>query len=70
MIEKFAAAYEDPDELRNWYQSSKEHLAEIEALVMEELVADKIAADAKIKYKAKDYDSVMNPKETEKKKGE
>jgi trigger factor len=65
MIEKFAGAYENPDELRAWYQSSKEHLAEIEALVMEEVVADKIAADAKIKHKSMDYDSVMNPKKAE-----
>lgn len=71
MIEKFAGAYENPDELRAWYQSSKEHLAEIEALVMEEMVADKIAADAKIEYESMDYDSVMNPKKaTENKKGE
>lgn len=70
MIEKFASAYESPDELRNWYNSSKEHLAEIEALVMEDMVADKIAEDAKIKYKTMDYDSVMNPKKGTKKKGE
>lgn len=69
-IEKFAGAYENPDELREWYQSSKEHLAEIEALVMEDMVAEKIAADAKIKHKSMDYDSVMNPKANEKKKGE
>lgn len=62
MIEKFAGAYENPDELRTWYQNSKEHMAEIEALVLEEMVADKIAEDAKIEYKSKDYDSVMNPK--------
>ncbi|CAM4397662.1 MAG: Trigger factor [Legionella sp.] len=70
MIEKFAGAYENPDELRAWYQSSKEHLAEIEALVMEEVVADKIAADAKIKHESMDYDSVMNPKKAENTKGE
>jgi len=73
VIERFANAYENPDELRAWYQSSKEHMAEIEALVMEEMVADKIAEDAKIKYKNKDYDSVMNPKpatEATDKKGE
>lgn len=70
MIEKFANAYERPEELRAWYHSSKEHLAEIEALVMEELVADKIAADAKIKYKKMDYDSVMNPKKGTEEKGE
>ena len=70
MIDKFASAYESPDELRAWYQGSKEHLAEIEALVMEEMVADKIAADAKIKHKKMDYDSVMNPKKDTGKKGE
>lgn len=73
VIERFASAYENPDELRSWYQSSKEHMAEIEAIVMEEMVADKIAEDAKIKYKNKDYDSIMNPKpatEATEKKGE
>lgn len=62
MIDKLASAYESPDELRNWYQSSKDHMAEIDALVMEEMVADKIAEDAKLIYTNKDYDSVMNPK--------
>ncbi|KTD32279.1 trigger factor [Legionella moravica] len=70
MIDKFASAYESPDELRAWYQSSKEHMAEIEALVMEDMVADKIAEDAKLKYKNKDYDSVMNPKKGTENKGD
>ncbi|HAT1820251.1 TPA: trigger factor [Legionella pneumophila] len=70
MIDKFASAYESPDELRAWYQSSKEHMAEVEALVMEDMVADKIAEDAKLKYKNMDYDSVMNPKKGAEKKGE
>lgn len=70
MIEKLASAYEAPDELRAWYKSSKENMAEIESLVMEEMVADKIAEDAKLKYKNKDYDSVMNPKKDTEKKGE
>ncbi len=70
MIDKFASAYESPDELRAWYQSSKEHMAEIEALVMEDMVSDKIAEDAKLKYENKDYDSVMNPKKDTENKGE
>ncbi len=70
MIDKFASAYESPDELRAWYQNSKEHMAEVEALVMEDMVADKIAEDAKLKYKNMDYDSVMNPKKGTEKKGE
>lgn len=70
MIDKFANAYEHPEELRAWYNSSKERMAEIEALVMEDLVAEKIAADAKIKYKNMDYDAVMNPKKDDENKGE
>lgn len=62
MIEKMAQAYESPDELRQWYKGNKERLAEIEALVMEEMVADKISENAKIKNKKTSYDEVMNPK--------
>ncbi|KTC77030.1 trigger factor [Legionella brunensis] len=62
MIDKFASAYESPDELRAWYQASKERLGEIEALVMEEMVAEKISENAKIKEKKMGYEEVMNPK--------
>ena len=62
MIEKFANAYESPDELRAWYHGSKERLAEIEALVMEEMVAEKISENAKLVEKTMSYDAVMNPK--------
>ena len=62
MIEKMAQAYESPDELRQWYKGNKERLSEIEALVMEEMVADKISENAKIKNKKTSYDDVMNPK--------
>ena len=64
MIEKFASAYESPDELRAWYQESEERLSEIEALVMEEIVADKIIADAAVTHKKMDYDHVINPKKS------
>lgn len=70
MIEKFASAYENPDELRNWYQGSKERLAEVEALVMEEVVAEKISEDAKLVEKPMAYDAVMNPKKDTENKGE
>lgn len=70
MIEKFASAYENPNELRSWYQNSKEHMAEVEALVMEDMVADKIAEGAELKYESTDYDSVMNPKKTTENEGE
>ncbi|CEK09797.1 trigger factor [Legionella hackeliae] len=69
MIEKFASAYEKPEELRAWYQSSKERLAEIEALVMEEMVAEKISENAKLVEKKMSYEEVMNPKKETAKEG-
>lgn len=69
-IDSFANAYESPDELRTYYQNNKELMGQIEDLVMEELVADKIAADAKINYTNSDYDTVMNPKKGTESKGE
>src|SRR3989338_6194120 len=55
LIEKMASAYETPDELRQWYTSSKDHMAELEALVLEDMVADKIREDAKVKEKKMTY---------------
>lgn len=62
MIDKFASAYENPEELRSWYQGNKERLGEVQALVMEEMVAEKISEHAKLIEKEKTYDEIMNPK--------
>ncbi|WED42334.1 trigger factor [Legionella cardiaca] len=69
MIDKFASAYESPDELRAWYQASKERMGEIEALVMEEMVAEKISENAKLTEKKMSYEDVMNPKKESTKEG-
>lgn len=63
MIDMFASAYEHPEEVRAWYRSNKDRLAEIEALVMEELVADQIVLTATVVPKPLSYDDVMSPKE-------
>lgn len=60
MIEKFASAYEHPEEVRTWYRGNKERLEEVEALVMEELVADKIIATAQVVPEVLNYDQVIN----------
>lgn len=70
MIDKFASAYEQPETLRNWYQSSPERMAEVESLVMEEMVAEKIREHAKLIAKKMAYDEVMNPKADTEKKGD
>ena len=61
MIEKSAESYDDPDEVRAWYHDDQKHMAEIEALVIEEKAAEKLTEKAKITTKAEAYDAVMNP---------
>lgn len=63
MIDTLAGAYDNPDELRSWYQGSQERMAEIEALVMEEMVSEKIIEEATVVEKEMAYDDVLNPKE-------
>lgn len=70
MIEKFAGAYETPEELRSWYKNDKNRLAEVEALVTEEMVAEKISENAKLINKSMSYDEVMNPKKDHESTGE
>lgn len=60
MIEKFASAYEHPEEVRTWYRGNKERLEEVEALVMEELVADKVISTAQVVPEVLNYEQVIN----------
>ncbi len=61
MINKSAESYDDPDEVRAWYHNDQKHMAEIEALVIEEKAAEKLTEKAIITTKAEAYDEVMNP---------
>jgi len=47
-VEQFAADYESPDEVVNWYYNNKEQLSQIENLVLEEQVVDWVLEQAKI----------------------
>lgn len=60
MIDNLASAYEDPAELRAWYQDSKERRAEIESLVMEEIVSEKIIEPAQTTKKVMTYSQLIN----------
>lgn len=61
MIEKLASAYDNPKELHDWYHEKQERLAEVEALVMEEIVAEKMIENSKTIQKEMSYDDVMAP---------
>lgn len=63
MIDTLAGAYDNPDEVHAWYKSDKNRMQEIEGLVVEEMVADKIVGSATIVQTTLDYQDVVNPKE-------
>ncbi len=61
MIETLSTAFDDPQELRQWYRAKRERMAEIESLVMEEIAAEKMIEQCNKVMVEKTYDAVMNP---------
>ncbi|MBI2380153.1 MAG: trigger factor [Gammaproteobacteria bacterium] len=60
-IENLASAYENPEEVVNWYYANRDQLSNIESLVLEDTVVEKVAAGAKLTEKPSSFDEVMNP---------
>ena len=60
-LEKMSKSYDKPQELLDWYRSSKDRMAEVEAAVLEDQAVEKMLEAAKVVNVDKDYDSVMNP---------
>lgn len=54
-IAKLAASYEDPAEVIKWYAGDKRRLAEVEMLVLEDQVTDKLLEGISIKEKTLGY---------------
>ncbi|MBX9706128.1 MAG: hypothetical protein K5Q00_07715, partial [Gammaproteobacteria bacterium] len=58
-LETVAAAYEEPSDVVKWYMQDKNRLAEIEAVILEQQVVDKILADAKVTDKSVAFAEMM-----------
>jgi trigger factor len=58
-IEEFAQSYEDPQQVMKYYYSDRRHLAEVEALVLEENVVNYVLGKAKVTEKAVAFDELM-----------
>lgn len=58
-LEAIAAAYEQPSDVVKWYMQDKNRLAEIEAVILEQQVVDKILADAKVTDKTVAFAEMM-----------
>ncbi|MCY7295983.1 trigger factor [Alteromonas sp. a30] len=60
MIETSASAYEDPEEVINYYKSNKELLQQMENLALEDQAIDAIAAKAVVTEVNKEFEEIMN----------
>ncbi|MEA3291499.1 MAG: trigger factor [Pseudomonadota bacterium] len=60
-IEEMAASYEQPAEYLQLYMSDRERSAQVEGLVLEEQVVDKLLEDAEISDKKMSFQEFMNP---------
>lgn len=59
LVEEIAESYETPAEVVNWYYNNREQLQQIEAVVLEDQVVDKIVADAQVSDKASAYEDLL-----------
>ncbi len=59
-IESAAAAYDEPEEMVNWYYSNQQHLQQVESTVIEEQVVDFILESAEVSEKNYSFDELMN----------
>ncbi len=58
-IEEMAASYERPEEVVRWYKGDNRRLAEVEAIVIENNVADFVLGKAKVTDKAVSFEELM-----------
>lgn len=59
LIEEIAESYETPAEVVNWYYGNKEQLQQVEAVVLEDQVVDKILADAQVTDTPVSYEELL-----------
>ncbi len=59
LIEEVAATYQDPEEVRNYYNSNPQQKSQVEALALEEQAVEKVLADAKISQAEATYEEVI-----------
>jgi len=58
-IEELSQSYEKPAEVMRWYPSDRSRMAEVEAVVIENNVAQHVLASAKVTDKALPFDELM-----------
>lgn len=64
-IDGFAATYEDPEEVVNYYYSNQQQLESVQSMVLEDTVVEKLLEQATVTEKACSYEEVMAPAASE-----
>ncbi|WP_295877617.1 trigger factor [uncultured Zhongshania sp.] len=60
-LEEMAASFEDKDEIINWYMSNPQQLQQIEGMVIEEEVVEKLLEKSKVSEETLSYEEIMSP---------
>jgi trigger factor len=61
MIEDMASSYEEPEQVVNFYYSNEQQLSQIQNLVLEDQVMDKILESAAVQNVELSYDEAIKP---------
>ena len=63
MIEDIASAYQQPQQVIDWYYSTEDQLSQIKYIVLEEQVVDTVLSAAKVSEKECSYQEAIKPAE-------
>ncbi|WP_022962306.1 trigger factor [Halopseudomonas pelagia] len=61
MVEDLASAYQEPEQVINWYYQNEQQLAEIQSVVLEEQVVDTVLQKAQVTEKTVPYEDAVKP---------
>jgi len=62
LLQEMSSAYDDPQQVLEWYYSDKNRLAEIESVVLEDSVVDFVLEKSDVSEVKNSFDEIMNPK--------
>lgn len=66
MVEELASAYQEPEQVVNWYYQNEQQLAEIQSVVLEEQVVDTVLQKAQVTSKQVPYEDAVKPAQSAK----
>lgn len=62
-IDELASTYEDPEEVVNFYYSNQQQMQQIESMVLEDTVVEKLLAQVQLADEESTYEKVMSPEQ-------